>query len=480
MKLRTQGLVKRFDATVALDRVDFDVRAGELHAIAGENGAGKSTLIKLLGGVYLPDAGSIALDGVTVRLHSPAAAFGRGIAVIQQELRIAPELTVAENVMLGHLPERGRWFRRVDWSKTRAIAKQSLGRLRVDLDPDAPIRSMSFAAKQSVVISRALSRDVQVLILDEPTAALDADESAALFAILQKLKDAGVAVIYVSHRLSEIVALADRCTVLRDGRQVVCLGRGMFSTGDLSRLMTGRDMTTSATPHPTLFGQIALEAEGVRLRAGEITGIAGLLGSGTGELLRRLAGAAAPVRIKVGGKPVAIASPRQARRAGLGFVPGERALGLVLDHTVRDNILLCRMAAAKPLGSIDGRVAEALVKELIEALDIRPADPDAMVRRLSGGNQQKVAIAKWLAVRIRVMLLDEPTQGVDVVAKGQIHRLIERFVAEGGSALFASTDSHELMSFADAVLPMRRHRIEGRLVRGPGLTEETLRDAIAG
>jgi ABC-type sugar transport system ATPase subunit len=456
--LAAHEISKHFGATRALHGVSFALEAGEVHALVGENGAGKSTLIKLFGGVHRPDAGQIRVDGEAVRFHSPVDAFRAGIAVIQQELRVVPALSVAENVMLGHLPSRGLL---VDQNLLKQRAGEALARLHVELDLDAPVGRLAFAERQAVAIARALSREARALILDEPTAPLEEREVESLFEVIARLKLQGVAILYVSHRLEEIPRIADRCTVMRDGRIVAKLQRGELAVSDLVWHMVGHEVDDRVETRQRTNGKVLLDKGGLRLESGSITGLAGLLGSGTGALLRRL-----------------FTPPPRAVRSGIGLVPNDRAASLVPGQSVRDNIVLPSLRRFGSFARMDDGAVDAVVRELIAALDIRPADPYAPVRALSGGNQQKVVLAKWLAARVSVLLMDEPTQGIDVAVKVQIHRLMREFAARGGAVLFASSEVRELMLLADRVVAMRRGAVSATLERDE-LDKRAVREAIS-
>ena len=481
-----EGVSKQFGATAALDGVDFDVAFGEIHAIVGENGAGKSTLIRILGGVFRPDRGVVRVDGQERHFSSPRDAIAAGIVTIPQELRLVPALSVAENIALGDLPVRRLGpLAVVDRARMRAAARTVLGELDFDPDPDRPVAALGFAERQLVAIAKALRRQCRIFILDEPTAALEKREIERLFAVLARMKANGTAVIYISHRLDEVVAIADRCTVLRDGRVAAVSARGAFSVHDLVAAMTGRAAEEVAAPPPpsdTLLLQAQPDGHAtVRLHAGEVIGFAGLLGSGTGAMLRGLFGVASePVTVKLRGDARRLASPGDAIAAGIGMVPGERSLGLVLNQSVRDNILLPNLDALSRLGWLDRAAGDRIVAELIELTDIRPRRPQLKASALSGGNQQKVILAKWLARRVAVLLLDEPTQGIDVAAKAQVHALIRDFVARGGGALVHSSDLGELARLCDCVLAVRHGRIAATLDRAAGLDEPKLRAAIGG
>jgi len=484
--IRAAGVSKRFGATLALDAVDFDVQPGEVHALVGENGAGKSTLVRILGGVHRPDRGEITVEARVCRFHGPRDAIAAGIVTIPQELRLVPALSIAENLTLGNPPLRSAFgVRLIDRARARMETQARLAELDFTPDPDMRIDRLSFAERQLVAIAKALRRHCSVLILDEPTAALQAHEVERLFTLLGRMKSQGTAIVYVSHRLEEIVELADRCTVLRDGRVTASSQRGAFKVADLVAAMTGSSLTLTTADLP-LPGAVLLQEESgptdaVQLRANEVVGIAGLLGSGASRMLRRLFGVSGDlIQVRRNGERRRIAAPADAVRAGIGFVPDERRLGLIMNLSVRDNILLPSLDTLNRGGRIDRARGDRLVAELMELLDIRPRRPYLSASALSGGNQQKVILAKWLALDVGVLLLDEPTQGVDVVAKAQIHDLIVDFAKRGGGALVRSSDLAELAVICSRILALRSGRIVDRLERSSGFEEERLYAAIGG
>ena len=485
--IEARGLYKRFRATRALEDVSFAVRPGEIHALVGENGAGKSTLIKILGGVYRADRGSVEIGGEPRRFAGPREALASGIVTIPQEMRVVPALSVAENVLIGHVPRRSLLgVPTVDRPAMARNAAALLERLGIDIDPGARTDRLGYAERQLVMIARALSHEARVVILDEPTAALEAREVERLFRVIDALKADDVAIVYVSHRLDEVEALADTCTILRDGRAIERFARGERGRDEIVRLMTGRDIETAHAAGSSVSEGMLLrgplgEAAEVAVGEGRVLGLAGLLGSGTTELLHRLfGGGRKAVGIEKSREPIRLRRPADAIRAGIGLVPGERALGLVMGLTVRENIVLPNLGLLAQGLRLRKEEIDRLVARLIESVDIRPPDPDRTVRQLSGGNQQKVIFARWLAGHADVLLLDEPTHGIDIGAKAQIHRLMRRFVDEGGGIAMASSEMAELLAVSDSVLAMRRGEMVGRFSRDGEYTEAALRSALGG
>jgi ABC-type sugar transport system ATPase subunit len=483
--LRATNITKRFGATTALDNVALDVMKGEIHALVGENGAGKSTLIRILAGVHKPDRGHIYLEGTSQHFSGPREASAAGIATIPQELHLVPALSIAENMGLGDWPIT-RWFGVLpmfDRARMREDARQTLGLLDFAPNLETPVRDLTFGERQLVAIGKALRKNCRLLILDEPTAALEKHEIERLFEVLGRMKKEGVAIIYISHRLDEIVHLADRCTVLRDGRVAVVSRRGQFNTSALVQAMTG-GLTEETRDDAAAPGEMILEepqrADAISLRAGELAGLAGLLGSGKGRLLRRLFGAERqPAQVLIRGIPTRLSSPVRAVAAGIGMVPGERGLGLIMNQSVADNILLATLDRAPGLGALDRRAAGRTVAALMELLDIRPRQPELKVSLLSGGNQQKVILAKWFARNVDILLLDDPTQGIDVAAKAQIHTLVCSFAKRGGAVLLSSSDLGELARMCHTVIAINRGRVGARMDRSR-LTEQGLLRAIGG
>lgn len=471
--LRMEGVRKVFPGTVALDRVDFDLRRGEVHVLLGENGAGKSTLIKMLSGAHRPDAGRILVDGEPVRIGSAQDAERLGIATIYQEFNLVPGLSVAENIFLGRQPRR---FGLVDRRRMNADAAALLQRVGVDVDPRTPVAELGIARLQMVEIAKALSLDARVLIMDEPTAVLTTGEVDKLFRIVRRLREDGVGVVFITHHLEEIAALGDRVTVLRDGRSVAEVPAGT-DQDELVRLMVGRSIEQQFPRERAGAGEPLLRVTGLtrrghfddvsfEVRAGEVVGLAGLVGAGRTEVARAVFGADPydSGTVEVLGRRLPRHDVGAALDAGLGLVPEDRkGQGLVLDAPVHENLGLVTLRRATRAGLVDRAGQRRAAGLMAEQLRVRMAGPDQHVRTLSGGNQQKVVIGKWLLADARVLILDEPTRGIDVGAKVEIYQLVNRLTASGHAVLMISSDLPEVLGMSDRVLVMSQGRIAGEL-----------------
>ncbi|WP_232668141.1 sugar ABC transporter ATP-binding protein [Pseudonocardia sp. TRM90224] len=483
-----RGIEIGFPGVKALDGVDFRLLPGEVHALMGENGAGKSTLIKALTGVYGLDGGTVTVRGEPAVFSGPAAAQAAGIATVYQEVNLCPNLSVAENILLGREPRRPVWQGgRIDRRGVRRRAGELLARLRLDVDPDSALGEHPLAVQQLVAIARAVDLEADVLILDEPTSSLDATEVAELFRIVRGLRADGVAVLFVSHFIDQVYEIADRVTILRNGRLV-----GEHLVAELPRLdmvakMVGHELAVLAdldrepaaevagdpTVTPVLAARGigrggAIEPADLDVRPGEVVGLAGLLGSGRTELVRLLFGADRPDAgsLQVRGRPVRLRGPHAAVAEGIAFCSEDRkGEGVVGDLTVRDNIVLALQARRGWARRIPRRTADELVARWISALDIRPADPDALLRNLSGGNQQKCLLARWLITEPRLLILDEPTRGIDVGAKAQIQQLVAELAGDGLGVVFVSAELEEVVRLSDRVAVLRDRRKVGELPR---------------
>ena len=484
------GISKRFGATQALDGVSLELRPAEAHALVGENGAGKSTLVKIFAGVHQPDTGRIELDGTAVQIHGPAHARELGIAVIHQEPRLFPDLSVAENVFLGHQPTTP--LGTIDWARMRRAADRLFGELEVSISAEAPVRGLSMADQQLVEIAKALSLDARILIMDEPTASLSLHEVERLFSIVRPLRDRGLAVLFVSHRLEEVFDLCERATVLRDGKHVITAPVSQLTTADLVRHMVGRDVSLFP-PAATAPGEVLLEARHLgrgdtfrdisfSVRAGEIVGFAGLIGAGRTEVARVLFGIdrADQGEVFLQGRPVVFDSPSAALRAGIAYVPEDRhQQGLVLDFPIASNVSLPILPRLFPRFFVDRPVELELAERYATQLRVRMTDVEQLVSALSGGNQQKVVIAKWLATQPRVLILDEPTRGIDIGAKVEVHRIISELAAGGLGIILISSDLPEVLAMSDRVLVMHEGRLTAELSRAEA-TEERVMFAATG
>ncbi|WP_432058505.1 sugar ABC transporter ATP-binding protein [Streptomyces sp. bgisy022] len=473
--LRMSGITKSFPGVRALDGVDLDVQAGEVHCLLGQNGAGKSTLIKVLAGAHQPDTGTIHWQGEPVTLRSPIAAMRLGIATIYQELDLVEHMSVAENVHLGHEPTSAGFV--VRGRAARTATAELLGRLgHPEIDPARLVGRLSAAQQQIVSMARALSHDVRLIVMDEPSAALDPDEVDNLFRIVAGLTAEGVAVVYISHRLEEIRRIGDRVTVLKDGRAVAGgLPAESTPTSEVVSLMTGRTVEyvfperpagqPSGEPVLTVQGlsrEGEFEALDLQVRPGEIVGLAGLVGSGRSEILETVYGARRPDtgRVLVDGRPLRPGSVRAAVRAGIGLAPEERkAQALLMLESVTRNVSVSSMSRFSRGGWIDRGAEQGAAHAAIRELSLRPDNPDVPVRTLSGGNQQKAVLARWLLRGCRVLLLDEPTRGVDVGARAELYAVVRRLADEGLAVLLVSSEVPEVLGLADRVLVLREGRV---------------------
>jgi ABC-type sugar transport system ATPase subunit len=475
--LSFRGITKRFPGVLALDGVSFEVERGSCHALIGENGAGKSTLGKILAGVYVADEGEIHLDGQPVRPPNPLAARKLGIAMVHQELAFCPNLTVAENLCLGDLPRRAGWL---DRRRLREQARAMLGEIEAGFDVDRPISQLSTGQEQMVQIAAALGTGAQVVVMDEPTSSLSVRESEHLFELLAKLKQRGITVIYVSHRLEEIFRLCDTVSVLRDGRHVATEKISTTNPDRIIHQMVGREVKQYTSQHlQRPLGEEWLRVEdlsspgkfsGVSLsvRSGEILGLAGLVGAGRSEVAQAIFGLdpAATGKVFVRGKELPLGSVSAALRAGLGLLPEDRKrLGLVLTMNCRENTSLAVLRRLSLGGFVRRREERSLTQRYVDRLRVKTPSLDSATAGLSGGNQQKIALAKWLARECAVLMVDEPTRGVDVGAKAEIHHLLDELACQGLALLVISSELPEVMNLSRRILVMRQGKIAGELAR---------------
>jgi inositol transport system ATP-binding protein len=498
--LRMEHITKRFPGVLALDDVSLEVAPGEAHGLLGENGAGKSTLLKILSGAYAPDSGTIEFAGEPIVLETPLAAQRRGIVTIYQEFNLIPTMTVAENMFLGREPGRGQF---ISWKRMFDETAEQLGHLGLSIDPAALVSDLSVGEQQMVEIARALSMQSRLIVMDEPTAALSEQEVERLFRIVAELKARGLGVVFVTHRLNEVMRICDRVTVLRDGRRVGAGTVGELGIDGFVKLMVGRSQAQlftrlgdsrtpgpvvlqvaglsrardPANPHATVLTDISLD-----VRAGEILGIAGLMGAGRTEVARSIFGADPrdSGSIEIDGRPVTIRSPIDAIRHGIGLVPEDRKQqALFLDLAVRHNLAI---SSLKQLSwgawFVSDRAEDALVERYRKALDIRMASADTKIADLSGGNQQKVVLARWLALAPKVLIVDEPTRGIDVAAKAEVHQQLDTMARAGIAIIAISSELPEVLAISDRIVTMREGRITGSVARDRA-DEESLMHLMA-
>lgn len=488
--LKFENLTKRFPGVLALNQVSFEVRKGEVHALVGENGAGKSTLIKIVTGVYPRTSGELFYQGKAVEFHSPHDALRNGIAAIYQEFNLIPALSVVENIFMGHyFTQKGGL---VDWAKIREEAQRLIDFLEVDINIDAQVRDLGVAKKQVVEIAKALSYQAQVLIMDEPTATLAQKEIDTLFRIVKSLKEQGVTIIYISHRLEEIYQICDRVTVLRDGNYIATRKLAEVQMEEIIQMMVGREVVERFPRTLHKAGEEVLRVEGLsrsgvledisfNLHRREILGIAGMVGSGRTELLRALYGLD-PIdqgQVWIKGEKVTIHSPLEAISRGIALIPEERKTqGLVLLLSVMENIGLPILPQIANRGFLDEEELKKIAQKMVKTLNIRTPSIYQRVMNLSGGNQQKVVLAKWLARESAIYFFDEPTRGIDVGAKVEIYHLMNHLIEQGSAILMVSSELPEILALSDRVLVMREGRIAGELTKEEVTQESVLKLAV--
>ena len=490
--LKLSGISKAFAGVQALQDVSFELEAGEVHALVGENGAGKSTLIKIITGAHAPDSGTLEVEGRRIGHNNPVRARALGIAAIYQQPALFPDLTVAENIAIG-LEPGGAW-RRVRWKERRARARRLLERLGAAIDPEKTVRRLSMPEQQLVEIARALGAEARALIMDEPTASLGDRDVENLFRVVRELKAQGVGIIYISHRLEELPRVADRVTALRDGALVGTRPMGAVDRGALIRMMVGRELSAVFPKREVPIGAVVLDvrglgcrASGVRdvtltVRAGEILGLAGLVGAGRTELARALFGLtpkdSGEVRLR--GRPVSIDTPARAVALGIAYVPEDRRRhGVILEMSVAANTTLATLRGASAYGLIDFARERSSAAGFVRRLGIKTTSIESPVGNLSGGNQQKVALARWLEARPSVLILDEPTQGVDVGAKAEIHRLMGDLAEQGMAIVMISSELPEVLGMSDRIAVMHAGTIAGTIDRAEA-TQELVMDWALG
>ena len=488
--LEMKGITKQFPGVLALDNVTLTVYPGEVLALVGENGAGKSTLMKILSGVYKKDAGEILLDGKPVEISGPLHARQLGISIIYQELNVLNNMNITENIFVGREKKKNGF---VDKKLQHEEARRLLSRVGLEVDPHTKTGRLSTAQKQMVEVAKALSTHARMIIMDEPTSSLTDKETEMLFGIIRKLRDDGVAIVFISHRMNEIFEISDRIAVMRDGQMIQTMDAAEATEQKVIAAMVGRDVNNLFVKEPAPIGEVALEVKNLstkhflkdisfNVRAGEIVGFAGLVGAGRSEVMRAVFGIdpRETGEILVRGRPVNIRSTVDALRAGLGFVPEDRKeQGLILKMSVQHNASIAALPSVSKGGFLDKKRERRLAGEYIDKLRVKTPSQEQRVMNLSGGNQQKVVIAKWMATHPSVLILDEPTRGIDVGAKKEIHLLMSELVAQGVAIIMISSELPEILGMSDRIYVMHDGRIKGEIARGEATQESVMKMAIS-
>jgi len=491
--LRMEHISKSFPGVKALDDVTFEVGRGEIHALVGENGAGKSTLMKILTGALRPDEGRILLRGEPVRIDNPSDAQALGISIIYQELSLIPYLTVGQNIFLGREP-RGFLPGFIDWRELYGRAQALLDQFGLDIDARTEVRFLSIAEQQMAEVAKALSLNADLIAMDEPTSSLTERETEVLFDLMRSLRDEGVSIIFISHRLSEIFEVCDRITVLRDGKLIGTAPTAELTEDEVVSMMVGREIDEMFPRTATEQGRVVLEVSDLsdgdelqsvsfKLHSGEILGVAGLVGAGRTALAETLFGIRHPVagEVRIEGERVTINSPQKAIELGMGFVPEDRKQqGLFLNMAVRENIVISDLDEVASWGFLKFREVERLAQDYVNRLDVRTPSLRQRVRNLSGGNQQKVVIARWLTLKPRVLILDEPTRGIDVGTKAEIYHLLNQLARQGVAVLVISSELPEVLGISDRILVMHEGRITATLNRDEATQDAIMRAATGG
>lgn len=487
MEVVMKGITKSFGTNSVLRGVDFTIKAGEVHALMGENGAGKSTLMNILTGLHKPDAGEILIDGVIKQFDSPKEAEKFGLSFIHQEMNTWPEMTVVENLFLGNEIQNAIGW--IDNKKMRALAIETFGELGVSLNLDEEVKNLSVGQQQMIEIAKSLLSDGEVIIMDEPTAALTEREIEVLFRIIQNLKQKNVAIIYISHRMEEIFKISDRITVMRDGVSVDTKRTADTSNDEVVRKMVGRDLADYYPAKTSKIGPIVFEAKKLsserkfqdvsfQVKAGEIVGFSGLMGAGRTEIMRSIFGID-PLdsgEMYLEDKKITISSPNDAIRQGIGFLTENRKEeGLILDYSISENISLPSIDGFRKNGLIDTQAEKDFVELLMERLKVKAEGCDDIVSGLSGGNQQKVVLAKWIGIGSKVLILDEPTRGVDVGAKREIYQLMNELADRGVAIVMVSSDLPEVLGVSDRIVVVHEGKISGELQRGEATEEKIMK-----